>query len=123
MKNYAAALKCYSEAIDLAPSNAIYYGNRSACLFMMGDYKGALNDSQYAVSIDDKFAKGYHRIIKCCLALGDVVTAEEATKNLAKIESVKSTCTNYRRQCKRLRSYSQKIEQYHSKRNFKRASK
>ncbi|XP_055296760.1 dnaJ homolog subfamily C member 7-like [Sitodiplosis mosellana] len=88
-KNYGEALKLYSEAIDLCPDNAIYYGNRSACLMMMGDYKEALNDSQHAVSIDHKFSKGYERIIKCCLALGDIIGAKEAIKKLTSIGSMK----------------------------------
>lgn len=123
-KNYVAALKFYSDAIALVPNSAIYYGNRSACLFMMGYYKRSLNDSQKAVSIDDKFSKGYDRIIKCSIALGDVVTAEQAIGKLIKIDkSMKDICKKYKEKCKRLRVHSAKIEQCHRKRNFKRASK
>lgn len=94
---------------------------------MMGDYKGALNDSQYAVSIDNQFYKGYERIIKCCLALGDISMAEQTiekcTNKKNKINTPKDMWKNYKTQCKQLRSYHAKIENYHRKQEFKRARK
>lgn len=69
-KNYKGALTMYDEAIKLCPDNASYYGNRSACYMMLGNYKKALEDAQKSVALDPAFTKGYIRIAKCCIALG-----------------------------------------------------
>lgn len=116
-------MRLYTEAINLCPDNAAYYGNRSACAMMMGDYRGALKDSRDAVQLDDRFAKGYDRIIKCCLSLGDAVGAEQAIKKLADIGSNNDICNKYEEQCKQLRSFGEKVTQSYEKRDFRTAGK
>lgn len=90
---------------------------------MMGDYKGALQDSRHAISIDNQFAKGYDRVIKCCLALGDIIGAELANKKLSEIGSNNDICNKYDEQCKQLRSYGDKITQCYEKKDFRTAGK
>lgn len=121
-QNYQSALHLYSEAINLMPENAAFYGNRSACLMMMGDYKGALKDSRDAVAIDDKFEKGYDRIIKCCLATGDIVGAEQTIKKLVEIGSNNDICNRYDEQCKQLRTLGEKSTQCYEKSDYRTAS-
>lgn len=89
---------------------------------MMGDYKGALKDSRDAVQIDEKFAKGYDRVIKCCILLGDIVGAEQTIKKLAEIGSNNDICNKYEEQCKQLRAYGEKIAQCYEKKDFRTAS-
>ncbi|KAJ0181746.1 hypothetical protein K1T71_002468 [Dendrolimus kikuchii] len=79
-KNYKGALAMYDEAIKLCPENAAYYGNRSACHMMLGTYKKALEDAQKAVTLDPTFTKGYIRMAKCCIALGDLSGGEQAVR-------------------------------------------
>lgn len=88
---------------------------------MMGDYKGALKDSRDAVQIDDKFAKGYDRIIKCCISLGDIVGAEQTIKKLAELGSNNDICNKYEEQCKQLRAFGEKILQCYEKKDFRTA--
>jgi tetratricopeptide (TPR) repeat protein len=38
---YAAAARLYSQAIELAPEAAAYYGNRSACYMVLGEFAKA----------------------------------------------------------------------------------
>lgn len=90
---------------------------------MMGDYKGALKDSRDAVAIDDKFEKGYDRIIKCCLSLGDIVGAEQIIKKLVEIGSNNDICNRYDEQCKQLRSFGEKAAQCYEKKDFRTAGK
>lgn len=87
----------------------------------MGDYKGALKDSRYAISIDEKFAKGFDRIIKCCLSLGDIINAEQTIKKLAEIGSNNDICNKYEEQCKQLRAYEEKIGQCYEKKDYRTA--
>lgn len=43
--------------LELAPTVATYYGNRSAAFMMMGTYDKALEDAQTAIKIDENFLK------------------------------------------------------------------
>uniref|UniRef100_A0A1L8E306 Putative dsrna-activated protein kinase inhibitor p58 n=1 Tax=Nyssomyia neivai TaxID=330878 RepID=A0A1L8E306_9DIPT len=86
VKNYPGALKLYSDAISLCPNLPAFFGNRAACHMMLGDYKQALSDAKHSVDLDPTFTKGFIRIAKCCLILGDLVATEQAVKALLNIE-------------------------------------
>jgi len=48
---------------DASPRNASYYGNRAATLMMLSRFREALEDSQQAVRLDDRFMKvGFYRL-------------------------------------------------------------
>ncbi|KAG8131049.1 hypothetical protein E2320_017743, partial [Naja naja] len=49
--NYAAAVDCYTRAIELDPNNAVYYCNRLA-LTSMNKYQEAINSYQKALDLD-----------------------------------------------------------------------
>jgi len=78
LKKYRDALQKYSEAIDLCPQCAAFYGNRSACYLMLGQPKQAMEDAKTATNIDPLFSKGWSRLAKCSVMLGDTVTARQA---------------------------------------------
>jgi len=80
-KNYRDALQKYSEAIDLCPQCAAFYGNRSACYLMLSQPRQALSDARTATVIDPLFKKGWSRLAKCSVLLGDTVTARQALQN------------------------------------------
>ncbi|XP_026737789.1 dnaJ homolog subfamily C member 7 [Trichoplusia ni] len=87
-KNYKGALAMYDEAIQLCPDNAAYYGNRSACYMMLGMYKKALEDAQKAVALDSTFTKGYIRMAKCCIAIGDLLGGDQAVRRASELGGV-----------------------------------
>ncbi|XP_066911519.1 serine/threonine-protein phosphatase 5-like [Clytia hemisphaerica] len=64
------ALALYSEAIDLNPNVAAYYGNRSFCNIKMDFFGAALEDANSAIKIDKKYIKGYYRRASANMALG-----------------------------------------------------
>ena len=76
-KKYVEALQKYSQAIELCPENPAFYGNRAACLMMLSQYHKALDDAKTAVALDSNFVKGYVRIAKCCIALGELSSAKQ----------------------------------------------
>ena len=43
--------------LELAPTVATYYGNRSAAFMMLGTYDKALEDAQSAIKLDENFLK------------------------------------------------------------------
>ncbi|XP_029430066.1 dnaJ homolog subfamily C member 7 isoform X2 [Rhinatrema bivittatum] len=74
-KDYNEAYNFYTKAIDAAPKNASYYGNRAATLMMLGKFREALEDAQQAVRLDDSFVRGHLREGKCHLSLGNAMAA------------------------------------------------
>lgn len=58
IKQYRSALPLYTEAINLCPDTAAYYGNRAACYMMLNRYHEALEDARKCVQLDPKFVKG-----------------------------------------------------------------
>lgn len=59
--NIAEAIKCYSEAINLDPNNAVLYSNRSAAYAKSNKYDLALQDATKAVEIKPDWSKAYSR--------------------------------------------------------------
>lgn len=55
--NFTEAVKCYSEAITLDPSNHVLYSNRSAAHCKAGNYAEALEDAEKTVSLKSDWAK------------------------------------------------------------------
>jgi DnaJ family protein C protein 7 len=78
VRKYQQAIELYTEAIQLCPDSPAYYGNRSDCYMMLYQYRLALEDAKRAVALDCSFAKGYIRIAKCSLALGEPTAVRNA---------------------------------------------
>ena len=76
--DYNQAFKMYSAAIEIMPTEAAYFGNRSACLLMMQKFKDAADDARVALSLDPNLKNGYVRLVRATLALGDVAACEAA---------------------------------------------
>ena len=53
---------------------------------MLSQYTQALEDARASVSLDAAFVKGYIRIAKCCLTLGDAASAGQALDKASEIE-------------------------------------
>ncbi|CAM9906939.1 unnamed protein product [Ascophyllum nodosum] len=84
-KDYGEALRLYSEAIDLDPSNCIYRSNRSACYVLKGNYAKAKEDAEACIRLNPDFVKGYYRLATALMDLGETVSALEAVqKGLSK---------------------------------------
>lgn len=91
-KNYREALQRYNEAISLCPGCPAFYGNRAACHMMLGQFVQALEDARTSVQFDPNFVKGYVRVAKCCVALGELHAARQAINtaiSINKEDSVK----------------------------------
>ncbi|CAJ1064929.1 serine/threonine-protein phosphatase 5 [Xyrichtys novacula] len=69
-KDYENAIKYYTEALEVNPSNAIYYSNRSLAYLRTECYGYALADATKALEIDKNYIKGYYRRATSNMALG-----------------------------------------------------
>ncbi|KZC11403.1 DnaJ like protein subfamily C member 7 [Dufourea novaeangliae] len=85
-KKYTEALNQYNELIKVFPNKSKYYGNRAACYMMLSKYRDALIDAKKSIELDDTFLKGYKRVIRCCLVLGDIIQAETTLAKLLELD-------------------------------------
>ena len=69
LKKYDEAIKSYSAAIDLHPTEPIYYSNRCAAYLAAGDAVKALYDVRVSRKLNPKWAKAIFREAQCLEAL------------------------------------------------------
>jgi|JI10StandDraft_1071094.scaffolds.fasta_scaffold708665_1 stress-induced-phosphoprotein 1 len=69
-KNFQEAIKHYTDAIALAPTNSVLFSNRAAVHLTMNLLDEALRDAREAVRLDRSNTKGLLRIGKALYALG-----------------------------------------------------
>lgn len=60
-ENFTEAVKFYSEAIEIDPSNHILYSNRSAAYAKTNEYASALKDAEKTIELKSDWPKGYSR--------------------------------------------------------------
>ncbi|XP_033219851.1 dnaJ homolog subfamily C member 7 [Belonocnema kinseyi] len=118
-KDYKKALVGYSEAIELCPNVARYYGNRSACYMMLGLYRDALKDAQKCIELDPKFIKAYSRVVKCSLILGDVVNAETALNKLKEFDPAGTSVLAEKRDLEHLRRFLVEAEAAYAAKDYR----
>ena len=53
---------------------------------MLSQFPQALDDAKTSVTIDDAFVKGYIRVAKCCISLGDTTSARQAIEKALSME-------------------------------------
>uniref|UniRef100_A0A8C2SX94 Serine/threonine-protein phosphatase n=1 Tax=Coturnix japonica TaxID=93934 RepID=A0A8C2SX94_COTJA len=84
-KQYEEAVELYSRAIELNPTNAIYYGNRSLAYLRTECYGYALADATRAIELDSKYIKGCYRRAASNMALGKVKAALRDYETVVKV--------------------------------------
>lgn len=79
-KDFARSAELYSEAIELDPTQHVFYSNRSAAYAAMGEYTKAEQDARKCIEMAPDFTKGYHRLAN---ALKNQNRNDEAQEALA----------------------------------------
>lgn len=90
-KDFELAIKKYSDAIEVLPTNAVYYANRAAAHSSMKAYEEAIKDAESAIKTDPTYSKGYSRLGYAKFALGQAEDALEAYKKVLDIEGDKAS--------------------------------
>ncbi|SCU87573.1 LAME_0D10616g1_1 [Lachancea meyersii CBS 8951] len=90
-KDFELAIQKYTEAIQILPSNAVYYANRAAAHSSLKDYSKAVQDAELSIKVNPSYSKGYSRLGFAQYALGKSEEALDAYKKVLDIEGEKAT--------------------------------
>ncbi|CAJ1928335.1 unnamed protein product [Sphenostylis stenocarpa] len=84
--DYAAAIRHFSDAIALSPTNHVLYSNRSASYASLQNYSDALTDAKKTVELKPDWSKGYSRLGAAHLGLSQYDDAVSAYKKGLEID-------------------------------------
>lgn len=84
--DYATAIRHFSDAIALSPTNHVLYSNRSAAYASLQNYSDALTDAKKTVELKPDWSKGYSRLGAAHLGLSQYDDAISAYKNGLEID-------------------------------------
>jgi stress-induced-phosphoprotein 1 len=97
-ENFDEAIKYYTQAIEIDPSNHILFSNRSAAYAKVGKYTSSLEDAEKTVSLKPDWPKGYSRkgaALELLERHEDALkTYEEGLKHDANNDQLKEALTN-----------------------------
>lgn len=86
-KQYEEAIRKYSEAIELDPSDVTFFSNRSACYAALNKWTEAAEDGRQCIMTDKSFVKGYFRHALALQNLGNLEGAQDSVKRGLGIDS------------------------------------
>ncbi|KAE9613160.1 hypothetical protein Lal_00027632 [Lupinus albus] len=84
--DYATAIRHFSDAIALSPTNHVLYSNRSAAYASIQNYTEALTDAKKTVELKPDWSKGYSRLGAAHIGLGQHSDAVSAYKKGLEID-------------------------------------
>ncbi|KAK7477798.1 hypothetical protein BaRGS_00030981 [Batillaria attramentaria] len=120
-QKYRDALECYTQAINLCPTCAAYYGNRAATYMMLKRYKDALADAQQSVHLDPAFVKGYIREGKCHLILGNALAALKSFNHVLEHDPDNAVALHELKHVKSVQEMERKVELNIGKKEYRTA--
>ncbi|KAH1080378.1 hypothetical protein J1N35_020139 [Gossypium stocksii] len=84
--DFNAAIKHFTDAISLSPTNHVLYSNRSAAYASLHQYEAALSDAKKTVELKPDWSKGYSRLGASHLGLHQYQDAVSAYKKGLEID-------------------------------------
>ncbi|PPR95714.1 hypothetical protein GOBAR_AA24950 [Gossypium barbadense] len=84
--DFNAAIKHFTDAINLSPTNHVLYSNRSAAYASLHQYESALSDAKKTVELKPDWSKGYSRLGAAHLGLHQYQDAVSAYKKGLEID-------------------------------------
>ncbi|KAH1089680.1 hypothetical protein J1N35_016937 [Gossypium stocksii] len=84
--DFNTAIKHFTEAINLSPTNHVLYSNRSAAYASLHQYDAALSDAKKTVDLKPDWSKGYSRLGAAHLGLHQYEDALSAYKKGLEID-------------------------------------
>ena len=84
--HFLEAIRLYSEALKLTPTNAIILSNRAQAYLKVENYGLAQLDATAAIESDPNYAKGYYRRASAYYALNKFKLAKKDFKQVCKLK-------------------------------------
>ncbi|KAL2490048.1 Hsp70-Hsp90 organizing protein 3 [Forsythia ovata] len=84
--NFTDAVRHFTDAINLAPTNHVLYSNRSAAYASLNKFSEALSDAQKTVELKPDWSKGYSRLGAAHMGLHSYNDAASAYKKGLEID-------------------------------------
>ena len=81
---FEKAIDLYSDAINLDPTDAVFYSNRSFAHLRMESYGYSLTDANKAIQLNPNFVKAYYRRASANFAMGKFKIALKDFETVAK---------------------------------------
>lgn len=79
-QEFAAAAERYGSAIELTPNDHTLWGNRSLCHIKRSAWVSAAHDAAKATELEPSFVKGWARLVRARMELGQDDAAREALR-------------------------------------------
>eukprot|EP01023_Acetabularia_acetabulum_P062472 TRINITY_DN7693_c0_g2_i10.p1 TRINITY_DN7693_c0_g2~~TRINITY_DN7693_c0_g2_i10.p1 ORF type:complete len:380 (-),score=59.33 TRINITY_DN7693_c0_g2_i10:832-1971(-) len=83
--HFSDAIKKYSEAIALNPSNHVYYANRAFAQIKLENFGSAIQDASQAIELDPTYVKAYYRRGDAKFCMGKFKEAVKDFRDAAKV--------------------------------------
>eukprot|EP00877_Chromochloris_zofingiensis_P014877 jgi/Chrzof1/9643/Cz04g10220.t1 len=85
-QNYDTAVQHFSKCVELDPTDAVHYSNRSAAYANLAKYDEALADAQKVIAMKPNWVKGHARLAAALCGLKHYGDAKEAYERALKYE-------------------------------------
>ncbi|XP_071962945.1 serine/threonine-protein phosphatase 5-like [Antedon mediterranea] len=101
-QKFDSAIDHYSQAIELHPCCAAYYGNRSIAYLKTECFGAAVCDADKALELDRSYIKGYYRRATANMALGKFKVALKDYETVMKVRANDKDAKAKYQECKKI---------------------
>lgn len=84
-KDYEAAIKMYSRAIELCDDDAVFYSNRAQCFLSLEKLQECISDTNKAIQLDPKSSKSFYRRMVAYEKIGEDFKAMQSCRQLLEL--------------------------------------
>ncbi|VEL23653.1 unnamed protein product [Protopolystoma xenopodis] len=91
-EQFQEAVACYTKAIEMAPSTAVYYCNRAAAYSRMSRHQDTVKDCERALEIDPDYSKAYGRMGLAYSSMDNHARAVECYQKALELDPTNENC-------------------------------
>ncbi|KAG7358489.1 TPR repeat-containing serine/threonine protein kinase [Nitzschia inconspicua] len=102
-KDFNAAIQHYTKAIQLEPTNHVFFSNRSASYAGLKEWEKSMQDAKECIRLDPEFIKGYYRLATAQLEMKNFDAAEATIKQGMTLDANNSQLSRTLRSIKQAR--------------------
>ncbi|KAG6615050.1 Molecular chaperone (DnaJ superfamily) [Phytophthora cinnamomi] len=97
-ENYTEAIEAYSQALDVAPNQAVLFGNRAMCYLRLKEFECAREDAEDALDADSYENVKYYRLLsEAMMGMKDYDEAKEICDEGLELDPKDATLLSRRR--------------------------